>query len=64
MIRIADARLLIRPDGDVRYAPTVVQGINNNGGAAVRALGSLQDNTEQVKAAQLLHESEKRTKLH
>ncbi len=51
---------IVRPNGDVRFVRSIVQSIRDHRGHAVRAVGALQDITEQVHAANLLRESEER----
>ena len=53
---------IVRPDGEVRFARAVVEAIRNDRGAVVRITGATQDVTEQVKARELLRESEQRLK--
>jgi PAS domain S-box-containing protein len=53
---------IVRPDGEVRFVRAIVEAIRDNRGTAVRTVGSIQDITEQVKAEQLLQESEERLK--
>jgi PAS domain S-box-containing protein len=53
---------IIRPDGEVRFLRTIVEAIRDNRGTPLRTVGSMQDVTEQVKAEQLLRESEERLK--
>jgi len=53
---------IIRPDGEVRFLRTIVEAIRDDRGTPVRTVGSMQDITEQVKADQLLRESEERLK--
>jgi PAS domain S-box-containing protein len=53
---------IIRPDGEVRFIRSIVEGIKNNEGALVRLIGAAQDITEQVRATELLRESESRLK--
>jgi PAS domain S-box-containing protein len=53
---------IIRPDGEVRFVRTVAEAIKNDRGVPVRFAGAAQDITDQVKAHDLLSESEKRLK--
>jgi len=53
---------VIRPDGEVRFVHSVLEALRNDQGAAVRIVGASQDITEQVKAGELLRESEGRLK--
>ncbi len=49
---------IIRPDGEVRFVRSIVQGIRDDQGVPVRITGATQDITEQVRARELLRESE------
>jgi PAS domain S-box-containing protein len=51
---------IVRPDGDVRFLSTVSEMIRSAQGVPVRLLGASQDVTEQVKARELLRDSEER----
>jgi PAS domain S-box-containing protein len=51
---------IIRPDGEVRFVRSMVEALRNDEGALVRFSGAAQDITEQVKATELLRESEAR----
>jgi PAS domain S-box-containing protein len=51
---------IIRPDGAVRFVHSVFEALRNDQGIAVRIVGATQDITEQVKARELLRESEER----
>jgi two-component system, cell cycle sensor histidine kinase and response regulator CckA len=53
---------IIRPGGEVRFIRSIVEGIKNENGELVRMAGAAQDVTEQVKATELLRESEARLK--
>ena len=53
---------IIRPSGEVRFIRSIVEAIKNDDGALVRLIGAAQDITEQVKATELLRESESRLK--
>jgi PAS domain S-box-containing protein len=53
---------IIRPDGEVRHVRSIVEAIRNDQGAPVRLVGATQDVSEQVKARELLRESEQRLK--
>ena len=53
---------ILRPDGEVRFVHSVLEALRNDQGIAVRIVGASQDITEQVKAAELLRESEERLK--
>src|SRR5262249_35621380 len=49
-------------DGEVRFIRSIAEGVKNEQGAPVRFVGTDQDITEQVKATELLRESEARLK--
>ena len=51
-----------RPDGEVRFIRSIVEAIKNEDGALARLTGAAQDVTEQVRATELLRESEARLK--
>ncbi|MFL6354280.1 MAG: PAS domain S-box protein [Bryobacteraceae bacterium] len=51
---------IIRPDGETRFVRTVRAIIRNDQGVPVRLVGATQDITEQIKARELLRESEER----
>ena len=53
---------LISREGEVRFARSIAEAIRSDQGAVLRLVGATQDVTEQVKADQLLHESEERLK--
>ena len=53
---------IVRPDGEVRFIRSIAEGVKNEQGAPVRFVGTDQDITEQVKATELLRESEARLK--
>jgi PAS domain S-box-containing protein len=53
---------IIRPDGEVRFVHSIAAAIRNDQGTTVRIAGATQDITEQVKARELLRESEERLK--
>jgi PAS domain S-box-containing protein len=53
---------IIRPDGEVRHVRSIVEAIRNDQGAPVRLTGATQDVSEQVKARELLRESEQHLK--
>jgi PAS domain S-box-containing protein len=53
---------IAHPDGEVRFAHSVFEALRNDQGIAVRIVGATQDITEQVKARELLRESEERLK--
>jgi PAS domain S-box-containing protein len=53
---------IIRPNGEVRFIRSVCEVVKNGQGAPVRFVGTDQDVTEQVKATELLQESETRLK--
>jgi PAS domain S-box-containing protein len=53
---------IVRPDGEVRYVRSVVQAIGDKLGEPARIVGTTQDVTEQVKARELLRESEEHLK--
>ena len=49
---------IIRPDGETRFVRSIVEGIRDDQGVPVWITGATQDITEQVKARELLRESE------
>jgi PAS domain-containing protein len=49
---------IVRPRGETRFVHSIVQGIRDDQGMPVRIVGATQDITEQVKARELLRESE------
>ena len=49
---------IIRPGGETRFVRSIVQGIRDEQGVPVRITGATQDITEQVKARELLRDSE------
>ena len=49
---------IIRPDGEARFLRSIVEAIRDDQGVPVRITGATQDITEQVKARELLRESE------
>ncbi len=49
---------ILRPDGEARFVRSIVEGIRDERGVPVRIAGTTQDITEQVKARELLRESE------
>jgi PAS domain S-box-containing protein len=53
---------IIRPDGEVRFIRSISEGVKDEQGAPVRFVGTDQDVTEQVRATELLRESEARLK--
>jgi two-component system cell cycle sensor histidine kinase/response regulator CckA len=53
---------IVRPDGEVRFIRSIVESIRNKDALVVRLAGASQDITEQVKATELLRESEARLK--
>jgi PAS domain S-box-containing protein len=53
---------IILPDGEVRFIRSTVESIRNQDGTLVRLAGASQDVTEQVRATELLRESEARLK--
>ena len=53
---------ILRPDGEVRFVRSIIEAIRNDRGALVRIVGATQDITEEVKARELLRESEQRLK--
>jgi PAS domain S-box-containing protein len=53
---------ITRPDGEVRFIRSIAEVVKNEQGAPVRFVGTDQDITEQVKATELLRESEARLK--
>jgi len=53
---------IIRPDGEVRFVHSIVEAIRDDQGTPVRIAGATQDITEQVKAWELLRESEEHLK--
>jgi two-component system, cell cycle sensor histidine kinase and response regulator CckA len=53
---------IVRPDGEVRFLRSILEGIRNDQGAVVRIVGATRDITEQVQAQELLREREERLK--
>ena len=53
---------ITQPSGSVRFVRSIVEAIRNDQGALVRIAGATQDVTEQVRARELLRESEKHLK--
>jgi two-component system cell cycle sensor histidine kinase/response regulator CckA len=53
---------IIRSDGEMRFVRSIVEAVRNEQGVIVRHAGATQDITEQVKARELLRESEERLK--
>jgi PAS domain S-box-containing protein len=53
---------IVRPDGEFRFVRSMVEAIRNDQGVPIRLTGATQDVTEQVKARELLGESEQRLK--
>jgi PAS domain S-box-containing protein len=53
---------IVQPDGEVRFIRSIAEVVKNEQGDPVRFAGTLQDITEQVKATELLRESEARLK--
>jgi len=53
---------IIRPDGETRFVRTVCEMIRNDQGVPVRIVGATQDVTDQVKASEVLRQSEERLK--
>jgi PAS domain S-box-containing protein len=53
---------IIRPDGQVRFIRSISEVVKDEQGAPVRFVGTDQDVTDQVKATELLRESEARLK--
>jgi PAS domain S-box-containing protein len=51
---------IIRQDGEIRFVRSIVEAIRNDRGVPVRLTGATQDITEQVKAEELLRQSEQR----
>ncbi len=51
---------VIRPDGETRFARSVIEAFKDDRGAAVRLVGAAQDISEQVHARELLRDSERR----
>ncbi len=49
---------IIRPDGELRFVRSIVEAIRDDQGVPVRVTGATQDITAQVKARELLRESE------
>ncbi len=49
---------IIRPNGEVRFVRSIVEGVKDDQGVLVRITGATQDITDQVKARELLRESE------
>jgi len=50
----------IRPNGELRFIRAMIEAVKNDDGSLVRLVGATQDVTEQVKATELLRESEAR----
>jgi signal transduction histidine kinase len=53
---------ITQPSGSVRFVRSIVEAIRNDQGAVVRIAGATQDVTEEVRARELLRESEKHLK--
>src|SRR5262249_7755975 len=53
---------IIRPDKEVRFVHSILEGIRNDHRTLVRLVGSTQDVTDRVRAQELLRESEQRLK--
>ena len=53
---------IVRPDGEERFIHSIVESIRNHRGSVVRLIGATQDITDQVKARELLSQSEERLK--
>jgi two-component system, cell cycle sensor histidine kinase and response regulator CckA len=53
---------IIRPDGELRFIRSIVEGIKDDEGTLVRLHGAAQDVTDEVRATELLRESEARLK--
>jgi PAS domain S-box-containing protein len=53
---------ITKPNGDMRFIRSTLEAIKNDNGALFRLAGAAQDVTEQVKATELLRESEARLK--
>jgi two-component system cell cycle sensor histidine kinase/response regulator CckA len=53
---------IIRPNGEARFVRSIVQGIRDDQGELIRITGTTRDLTEQVKARELLRESEEHLK--
>jgi PAS domain S-box-containing protein len=53
---------IMRPDGATRFVRSIVEAIRNDQGVPIHVVGTTQDITEQVKAGELLRESEERLK--
>ena len=53
---------IIRPDGELRFIRSIVEAIKDDEGTLVRLNGAAQDVTDEVKAIELLRESEARLK--
>ena len=53
---------IIRPDGELRFIRAIVEAIKDDEGTLVRLHGAAQDVTDEVKAMELLRESEARLK--
>jgi PAS domain S-box-containing protein len=51
---------LVRPDGEVRFVRSLAEGIRDREGVVSRIVGATQDITEQVKAREVLRESDER----
>jgi PAS domain S-box-containing protein len=51
---------IIRPDGEVRFARSIVEALKDDRGSTVRLVGAAQDITDQVNSREILRESERR----
>jgi PAS domain S-box-containing protein len=53
---------IVRPGGEIRFIRSIMEAIKDKNGSVVRLVGANQDVTEQVKATELLRESERQLK--
>jgi two-component system cell cycle sensor histidine kinase/response regulator CckA len=58
--RVETEYRIVRPDGEVRFVRSIVEGIRNYRGELVRLAGATQDVTDQILARELLCQSEQR----
>jgi PAS domain S-box-containing protein len=61
-VQVQSEYRIIRPGGEVRFVRSIAEAVRSAQGAPIRLLGATQDVTEQVRAAELLRESEERLK--
>jgi len=53
---------IVRPDGEIRFARSILEAVRNEQGSVLGIVGATQDVTEQVHASELLRASEERLK--